>query len=74
MPANGLKGGNLFCSGWFGCWGDWSSFSFINPDGTMRDKIWYLPRYYGMIHRTERFLTTQAPTPEVPPVWKGDAD
>ena len=63
---NGLRGGQFFCNGWFGCWGDWSSFSFINPDGTLRDKIWYLPRFFGMIHRTERFLTTQAPTPEVP--------
>lgn len=63
---NGYRGGHFFCGGWFGCWGDWASFGFINPDGTLRDRTWYLPRFFGMIHRSERFLSTQAPTPDVP--------
>lgn len=66
MPANGLKGGNLFCSGWFGCWGDWASFGFVNPDGTKREKFWYLPRFFATIHRAERFFTTSAPARDTP--------
>lgn len=66
MIPNGLRGGHFFCNGWFGCWGDWASFGFINPDGTNREKIWYLPRFYASIHRTERLFTTCAPTKGVP--------
>lgn len=57
---NGFRGGHFFCNGWFGCWGDWASFGFTNPDGTRRDKFYYLPRFYSMIHRSERFLTQSA--------------
>ena len=66
MIPNGLRGGHFFCNGWFGSWGDWASFSFINPDGTLRDKFWSLPRFYGMVHRSERFFTMQAPAADVP--------
>ena len=66
MIPNGLRGGHFYCNGWFGCWGDWASFGFINPDGTNREKIWYLPRFYASIHRTERLFTTCAPTKGVP--------
>ena len=58
--SNGFRGGHFFCNGWFGCWGDWASFGFTNPDGTRRDKFYYLPRFYSMIHRSERFLTQSA--------------
>ncbi len=54
---NGFRGGHFFCNGWFGCWGDWSSFGFTYPDGTRRDKFYYLPRFYSMIHRAEKFFT-----------------
>ncbi len=63
---NGLRGGHFFCNGWFGCWGDWASFSFINPDGTNRDKLFYLPRFYAAIHRTERLFTQGAPVRKTP--------
>ena len=66
MIPNGLRGGVFFCSGWYGCWGDWASFAFINPDGTNREKIWYLPRFYAAIHRTERLFTTCAPAKGLP--------
>ena len=66
MIPNGLRGGQFFCNGWFGCWGDWASFSFVNPDGTLRDKFWSLPRFFGTIHRSERFFTVQAPAAYVP--------
>lgn len=68
MPPNGLKGGNLFCSGWFGCWGDWASFGFENPDATKREKFWYVPRFFATIHRAERFFTQSAPARDVPKV------
>lgn len=68
MPANGLKGGNLFCSGWFGCWGDWASFGFVNPDASKREKFWYVPRFFATVHRAERFFTTSAPAQDVPKV------
>lgn len=68
MPPNGLKGGNLFCSGWFGAWGDWASFGFVNPDATKREKFWYLPRFFSTIHRAERFFAESAPAPDAPKV------
>ncbi len=68
MPPNGLKGGNLFCSGWFGCWGDWASFGFENPDATKREKFWYVPRFFATIHRAERFFTQSAPAQDLPKV------
>ncbi len=66
MIPNGLRGGHFFCNGWFGAWGDWASFGFTNPDGTRRDKFYYLPRFYAMIHRTEKFLTQSVPATGVP--------
>lgn len=68
MPPNGLKGGNLFCCGWFGAWGDWASFGFENPDATKREKFWYVPRFFSTIHRAERFFTESAPARGVPKV------
>ena len=68
MPPNGLKGGNLFCCGWFGAWGDWASFGFENPDSTKREKFWYVPRFFSTIHRAERFFTESAPARGVPKV------
>ena len=66
MIPNGLRGGTFFCNGWFGCWGDWASFGFINPDGTNREKLFYLPRFYAAVHRTERLFTTCAPAQGTP--------
>ena len=66
MIPNGLRGGTFFCNGWYGAWGDWASFGFLNPDGTNREKIWYLPRFYASIHRTERLFTTSAPAKGLP--------
>lgn len=66
MIPNGLKGGTFFCNGWFGAWGDWASFGFINPDATNREKIFYLPRFYSAVHRTERLFTRCAPVAGVP--------
>lgn len=66
MIPNGLRGGTFFCNGWFGAWGDWASFGFINPDGTNREKLFYLPRFYAAVHRTERLFTTSAPVVGTP--------
>ena len=66
MIPNGLKGGTFFCNGWFGAWGDWASFGFINPDATNREKIYYLPRFYSAVHRTERLFTESAPVRGTP--------
>ena len=66
MIPNGLRGGTFFCNGWFGAWGDWASFGFINPDGTNRDKLFYLPRFYAAVHRTERLFTESAPVTGAP--------
>lgn len=60
MIPNGLRGGDFFCNGWFGCWGDWAAFGFTRPDGTRRDKFYYLPRFYAMVHRAEKFFTQSA--------------
>lgn len=66
MIPNGLRGGTFFCNGWFGAWGDWASFGFIGPDGDNREKLFYLPRFYAAVHRTERLFTQSAPVMGVP--------
>ena len=66
MIPNGLRGGTFFCNGWFGAWGDWASFGFIGPDGDNREKLFYLPRFYAAVHRTERLFTQSAPVTGVP--------
>lgn len=66
--ANGLRGGEFFCMGGNGATGDWATFSFIYPDGTLRDRFFYASRFASMVHRTEKLWSRGVPAAGLPKI------
>jgi len=63
--ANGLHGVDFFVMGSVGAKDDYATFSFTDPDGTRRDRFFYLSRLAAMVHRTERFWSEAVPAEEI---------
>ena len=68
LLPSGLRGGEFFCMGSNGASGDWSTFAFIYPDGTLHDRFFYASRFANMVHRTERLWSRGAPASGLPKI------
>lgn len=66
LLGNGLRGINFFVIGNFGGERDYATFSLTHPDGTRRDRFFYLPRFTAAIHRRETFWSRAFPAENIP--------
>lgn len=66
LLGNGLRGINFFVIGNFGGERDYATFSLTHPDGTRRDRFFYLPRFTAAIHRREAFWSRAFPAENIP--------
>lgn len=66
LLGNGLKGINFFVLGYFGAANDYATFGMTAPDGTRRDRFFYLTRFANLIHRSEQFWHDAIPAPGLP--------
>ncbi len=64
--GNGLKQVDFFCTGSLGAEGDFSTFSFVAPDGKLRQRAFYAARWASMVHRTEALWREGQPAAELP--------
>ena len=68
LMANGFKGADFFVMGSFMASRDYATFSMTYPDGTRRDRFFYLSRLASMVHRAEAFMAQSRPVPGLPRV------